>query len=106
MAPGLLPDGRKEKIDFRLTKSESAAEWRLLLDDLYRHRLAGQGLDMICVDSGAGLLAALPDVHPRAAFQRWAQNPQVLNKVRGSPIRRRTPIPGPPPTGETTSTSS
>ncbi|WP_330083582.1 hypothetical protein [Methylocystis iwaonis] len=49
--------------------------------------------------------AALHDVHPRAAFQRWAQNPQVLNKVRGSPIRRRTPIPGPPPTGETTTTS-
>ena len=41
VALGVLPDGRKEVIDFRLARSESAAEWQLFLDDLYRRRLTG-----------------------------------------------------------------
>ncbi len=45
----------------------------------------------------AVVLAALPDVYPRAAFQRYCAH--IVRKSstrRGSPIRRRTPIPGPP----------
>lgn len=84
VALGLLPDGRKEVIDFRLAKSESAAEWQLFLDDLYRRGLTGEGLDMICVDGGQGLLAALPNVFGRVPVQRcWAHKIRnVLNKVR------------------------
>jgi transposase-like protein len=84
VALGLLPDGRKEVIDFRLAKSESAAEWQLFLDDLYRRGLSGEGLDMICVDGGQGLLAALPNVFGRVPVQRcWAHKIRnVLNKVR------------------------
>jgi transposase-like protein len=84
VALGLLPDGRKEVIDFRLAKSESAAEWQLFLDDLYRRGLTGDGLDMICVDGGQGLLAALPNVYHRVPVQRcWAHKIRnVLNKVR------------------------
>lgn len=84
VALGLLPDGRKEIIDFRLAKSESAAEWQLFLDDLYRRGLTGEGLDMICVDGGQGLLAALPNVYQRVPVQRcWAHKIRnVLNKVR------------------------
>ena len=84
VALGLLPDGRKEVIDFRLAKSESAAEWQLFLDDLYRRGLTGDGLDMICVDGGQGLLAALPNVFQRVPVQRcWAHKIRnVLNKVR------------------------
>jgi putative transposase len=84
VALGLLPDGRKEIIDFRLAKSESAAEWQLFLDDLYRRGLTGEGLDMICVDGGKGLLAALPNVYHRIPVQRcWAHKIRnVLNKVR------------------------
>ena len=86
VALGLLPGGRKEVIDFRLARSESAAEWRLFLDDLYRRGLTGEGIDMVCVDGGAGLLAALPDVYPRAPVQRcWAHKIRnVLNKVRAA----------------------
>lgn len=71
-------------IDFRLARSESAAEWRLFLDDLYRRGLTGQGLDMICIDGGAGLLAAPPEVYPQTPVQRcWAHKIRnVLNKVR------------------------
>jgi transposase-like protein len=84
VALGLLPDGRKEIIDFRLAGSESAAEWEQFLTDLYRRGLIGQGLDMICVDGGSGLLAALPTVYPGIAVQRcWAHKIRnVLDKVR------------------------
>jgi len=84
VALGLRPDGKKEVIDFRLARSESAAEWEHFLNDLLRRGLTGDGLDMICVDGGAGLLAVLPDLFPRVPIQRcWAHKIRnVLNKVR------------------------
>jgi putative transposase len=84
VALGLRPDGKKEVIDFRLAASESAAEWEMFLADLYRRGLTGEGLDMICVDGGAGLLAALPTVFHGLPVQRcWAHKIRnVLDKVR------------------------
>jgi transposase-like protein len=84
VALGLRPDGKKEIIDFRLAASESAAEWERFLSDLYRRGLTGKGLEMICVDGGAGLIAALPTVLPGIAVQRcWAHKIRnVLDKVR------------------------
>jgi putative transposase len=84
VALGIRPDGRKEVIDFCLAGSESAAEWERFLTGLYRRGLDGQGLEMICVDGGQGLLAALPTVYPSIAVQRcWAHKIRnVLNKVR------------------------
>jgi putative transposase len=84
VALGLRHDGKKEIVDFRLAGSESAAEWELLLTDLYRRGLTGEGLDMICVDGGAGLIAALPMVYDKIPVQRcWAHKIRnILNKVR------------------------
>jgi transposase-like protein len=84
VALGLRHDGKKEIIDFRLAASESAAEWERFLADLYRRGLTGEGLDMICVDGGSGLLAALPHVFHRIPVQRcWAHKIRnVLNKVK------------------------
>jgi putative transposase len=84
VALGLRHDGKKEVIDFRLAASESAAEWGKFLADLYRRGLSGEGLDMICVDGGAGLLAALPSAFDGIPLQRcWAHKIRnVLNKVR------------------------
>jgi putative transposase len=84
VALGLRHDGKKEIIDFRLAASESAAEWEKFLADLYRRGLTGKGLDMICVDGGAGLLAALPSVFDGIPVQRcWAHKIRnVLDKVR------------------------
>ena len=70
VALGLRPDGKKEIIDFRLARGESAAEWERFLDGLFRRGLTGKGLDMICVDGGSGLLAALPMVCPDIPVQR------------------------------------
>jgi putative transposase len=84
VALGIRPDGKKEVIDFRLAGSESAAEWERFLTDLFRRGLAGDALEMICVDGGSGLLAALPTVYPDIAVQRcWAHKIRnVLDKVK------------------------
>jgi transposase-like protein len=60
VALGLRPDGKKEIIDFRLASAESAAQWEEFLGDLVHRGLTGARLEMLCVDGGAGLLAALP----------------------------------------------
>ena len=84
VALGLRPDGKKEVIDFRLAASESAVEWERFLTDLFRRGLTGEGLDMICVDGGAGLIAALPTVFPGIPVQRcWAHKIRnVLDKIK------------------------
>ena len=64
VALGLRPDGKKEVIDFRLATAESAAQWELFLGDLIRRGLTGRRLEMLCVDGGSGLLAALPTAFP------------------------------------------
>ncbi len=79
VALGRRPDGKKEVIDFRLAQSESAAEWERFLGDLIRRGLSGDGLEMICVDGGPGLLAALPTAYPGVPVQRIRN---VLDKVR------------------------
>lgn len=84
VALGLRFDGKKEVIDFRLAKSESAAEWECFLTDLYRRGLTAERLQMLCVDGGAGLLAALPVVYPHLPVQRcWAHKIRnLLDKVK------------------------
>jgi len=84
VALGLREDGKKEIIDFRLAQSESAAEWERFLGDLIRRGLTGDRLDIICVDGGRGLLAALPTAFPGVPVQRcWAHKIRnVLSKVR------------------------
>jgi len=86
VALGLRPDGRKEIIDYRLAAAESAAEWERFLTDLFRRGLEGKALEMICVDGGSGLLAALPIAYPDVPVQRcWAHKIRnVLGKVRKS----------------------
>ena len=84
VALGLRPDGKKEIIDYRLAVAESAREWELFLTDLFCRGLEGARLEMICVDGGAGLLAALPMVYPGVPIQRcWAHKIRnVLGKVK------------------------
>jgi putative transposase len=83
VALGLRPDGRKEIIDYRLATGESAAQWELFLSDLFRRGLTGERLEMICVDGGQGLLAALPTVYANVPVQRcWAHKIRnILAKV-------------------------
>jgi len=84
VALGLRADGKKEIIDWRLATAESAAQWEQFLSDLFRRGLDGKRIEIICVDGGQGLLAALPVVYPGVPVQRcWAHKIRnVLNKVR------------------------
>lgn len=84
VALGIRHDGKKEIIDFQLAGSESAAEWERFLTAPHRRGLTGEGLEMICVDGGQGLLAALPIVYHGIPVQRcWAHKMRnILNKVR------------------------
>ncbi len=81
---GLLPDGRKEIIDYRLARAESQAEWERFCTSLYERGLTSKGLEVIVVDGGAGLLAALPTVYHDVPVQRcWAHKVRnVTDKVR------------------------
>lgn len=84
VALGLLPDGRKEVIDWRLAVSESQVEWERFLTDLSRRGLTGEALALVVSDGGAGLLAALPVVYPGIPVQRcWAHKTRnITDKVR------------------------
>jgi len=84
VALGILPDGRREVIDFRQAFSESQAEWEGFLNDLYRRGLKGEGLKLIVTDGGTGLKAALPLVFGQIPVQLcWAHKTRnVLEKVR------------------------
>lgn len=84
VAMGILPDGRKEVVDFRLAKSESEAEWERFLTDLQKRGLVGKAVQLICSDGGRGLLAAVEMVWPEVLVQRcWAHKIRNLtDKVK------------------------
>ncbi|MGH7226702.1 MAG: IS256 family transposase [Gemmataceae bacterium] len=91
VALGLRADGKKEVIDFRLAASESASEWDKFLADLHSRGLPGEGLEMICVDGGRGLLAALPTVLPNIPVQRcWAHIAGRSPRGVRAPIARQS----------------
>jgi putative transposase len=81
---GIRRDGKKEVIDFRLAASESGAEWEKFLKDLSTRGLTGDGVEVISVDGGRGLLSVLPECYPRIPVQRcWAHKMRnILDKVR------------------------
>jgi len=91
VALGITPEGKKEVIDFFTAFGESQNAWETFLADLYRRgldaeggSLAREGMEMIIVDGGKGLMSALPLVYPRIPLQRcWAHKVRnVLNYVR------------------------
>jgi transposase-like protein len=81
---GIRHDGKKEVIDFRLAVSESAHEWDSFLADLFKRGLTGQGVEVISVDGGTGLLSVLRDHYASIPVQRcWAHKMRnILDKVK------------------------
>lgn len=84
VALGLTHDNKKEVIDFRLASSESESEWEMFLSDLYGRGLTGEGIEIICVDGGKGLISAIKTVYPGIALQRcWAHKMRnITDKVK------------------------
>jgi len=86
VALGITKEGKKEIIDFKLAAGESQGAWESFLNGLYRRGLSGEGVELIVVDGGKGLLAGLDLVYGGIAVQRcWAHKARnVLNRVRKS----------------------
>jgi len=86
VALGITKEGKKEVIDFKLAGGESQGAWESFLNGLYRRGLSGEGVELIVVDGGTGLLAGLDLVYGSIPVQRcWAHKARnVLNRVRKS----------------------
>src|SRR3990170_3437283 len=84
VALGIRHDMRKEVIDFYITSSESEAEWDRFLTNLDKRGLKCEGVEVISVDGGKGLLAALKTVYSDIPIQRcWAHKMRnIINKVK------------------------
>ncbi|MBI5376782.1 MAG: IS256 family transposase [Candidatus Schekmanbacteria bacterium] len=84
VALGVTHDNKKEVIDFKLACGESQSSWESFLNDLYRRGITGEGVDLIVVDGGTGLLAALDMVYSGIPVQRcWAHKTHnVINCVK------------------------
>ena len=84
VALGLRHDNRREIIDYQLAASESERDWERFLGSLERRGLREDRFEIVCVDGGRGLLAALPTVYPGKPVQRcWAHKIRnVLDKLR------------------------
>ena len=83
-AYGITLTGKRELIDFVVTKSESAAAWEGFLTNLARRGLTGDTLGLITIDGNQGLIAALDLVYPGVPRQRcWAHKLRnVANNLR------------------------
>jgi len=69
VAYGIKADGTRELISYSRANSESTACWKSFLDNLYVRGLKGRTLQLIAMDGGGGLWAAIEDVYPQVAHQ-------------------------------------
>ena len=81
---GVKADGTRRLLAFMRSRGESEADWRGLLEDMYRRGLEGKNLALIVTDGCAGLAAAMQTVYPRAKHQRcWVHKMRnILQKVK------------------------
>jgi putative transposase len=90
VALGIRSDGKREIIDFAQASSESEFAWENFLHHLYARGLRGSHLQLIILDGGKGLMAALSFIYPLIPVQRcWAHKTRnILNYVRQKDQKR------------------
>jgi putative transposase len=83
VAYGVLPNGKREILDYHFAHGESEAAWLEFLQGLFNRGLEGKHLQLIISDGGKGLRAALPVVFPQVPRQLcWAHKMRnIANKV-------------------------
>jgi putative transposase len=83
VAYGVLPNGKREILDYHFAYGESEAAWLEFLQGLFNRGLEGKNLQLIISDGGKGLRAALPLVFPQVPRQLcWAHKMRnIANKV-------------------------
>jgi len=73
VAYGISVYGRRELIDFMVTKHESEKRWEAFLNNLYNRGLTGESLGLVVTDGNAGLENAVENIYPYVKRQRcWA----------------------------------
>lgn len=80
---GIKKNGKKELIDFLMTKKgESQEAWENFLNRLYHRGLEGMTLEMITIDGNKGLYNAVKFIYPNVGIQRcWAHKMRnIANK--------------------------
>lgn len=84
VAYGIKLDGKRELIDFLVTKHESEKHWEGFLNNLSRRGLTGDALGLVATDGNRGLENAVDTVYPQAKRQRcWAHKLRnVADKLR------------------------
>jgi putative transposase len=84
VAYGIRLDGKRELIDFLVTKHESEKNWEGFLNNLYHRGLIGDALGLVATDGNRGLENAVDTVYPHAKRQRcWAHKLRnVSDKLR------------------------
>jgi putative transposase len=84
VAYGIRLDGKRELIDFLVTKHESEKHWEGFLNNLYNRGLTGDALGLVATDGNRGLENAVDTVYPHAKRQRcWAHKLRnVSDKLR------------------------
>jgi transposase-like protein len=84
VAYGIRLDGKRELIDFLVTKHESEKHWEGFLNDLSRRGLTGETLGLVATDGNRGLENAVDTVYPQVKRQRcWAHKLRnVSDKLR------------------------
>ena len=83
-AYGIRLDGKRELIDFLVTKHESEKHWEGFLNNLSRRGLTGDALGLVATDGNRGLENAVDTVYPYVKRQRcWAHKLRnVSDKLR------------------------
>lgn len=84
IAYGIRVDGKRELIDFLVTKHENERKWEGFLNNLYHRGLIGEALGLIITDGNRGLENAVESIYPYVKRQRcWAHKLRnVSNYVR------------------------
>lgn len=73
VAYGIRVDGRRELIDFMVTKHESEGRWLSFLQSLFNRGLIGDALGLVVTDGNPGLENAVDFIYPGVKRQRcWA----------------------------------
>lgn len=86
VAYGVLPNGKREIIDYHFAQGESETAWLEFLQNLFLRGLQGKHLRLIVADGGKGLRAALPLVFPRIPLQLcWAHK---MRNIAGKVSRK------------------
>ena len=70
VAVGLLPDGTREIIDYKIASSESSQSWTAFLINLEKRGLTGESLDLVVIDGNGGLFSAVDEVYNGVKIQR------------------------------------